>query len=425
MTKEHCMLKAKILQDQGKTQLQIAAELGVTDRTIRNYLKRYGKPRSGRVRQSKLDAFKAFIDTVLEDNPFLNREILLERLRKRGYEGRISILRDYAAAVTRKITKAAVIRFETEPGRQAQVDWKEFGKQLVDGRETKLYAFVMVLGYSRRPFVRFTTSMDQSTLLACHVLAFSSFGGVPCEILYDNMRTAFAPDADGLWHPTKRLLALAAHYGFAPLRCRVRRPETKGKVERTIGYLDNNFWPRMEGQELTLAGLNAEVGNWIETISAKAIADLGESRAVRFAREKPELKPLPAADFDVRQEIPLHIGREGVIRHEGNRYTVPPSLIGELACLLVHPLHRDVELRLPDGSIRRFTLAAAGSRARVEFPGDVSSHRQRWLDDRERMARRRRPRKRPARADIHVETGSASVYDALSGVVDASEGVPA
>jgi len=181
MTKEHCMLKAKILQEQGKTQLQIAAELGVTDRTIRNYLKRCDEPRNGRARQSKLDAFKAFIDTVLEDNPFLNREILLERLRKQGYEGRISILRDYAAAVPRKITKAAAIRFETEPGRQAQVDWKEFGKQVVDGRETKLYAFVMVLGYSRRPFVRFTTSMDQSTLLACHVLAFTSFGGVPFE----------------------------------------------------------------------------------------------------------------------------------------------------------------------------------------------------------------------------------------------------
>jgi hypothetical protein len=181
----------------------------------------------------------------------------------------------------------------------------------------------------------------------------------------------------------------------------------------------------MEGQELTLAGLNAEVENWINTISAKVMADFGESRAVRFGREKPELKPLPVVDFDARQEIPLHVGREGTIRHEGNRYTVPPVLIGELVSLLVHPLHRDVELRLPDGSIRRFTLAVAGSRARVEFPGDGSAHHQRWLEDRERMARRRRPRKKPARADIHVETGSASVYDALSGVKDASEEVPA
>ena len=75
--------------------------------------------------------------------------------------------------------------------------WKEFGKQVVDGKETKLYAFVMELGYSRKPFVRFTTDMRQSTLLACHELAFAYFGGVPEELLYDNMRTAFQRDQDG------------------------------------------------------------------------------------------------------------------------------------------------------------------------------------------------------------------------------------
>ncbi|MBN1241863.1 MAG: IS21 family transposase [Spirochaetales bacterium] len=403
----------------------MAEALGVTDRTVRNYLRRHGEPRHERVRKSKLDEFKGFIDTVLEDNPFLNRELLIERLRKQGYQGRISILRDYAAAVTRKVTKAATIRFETEPGRQAQVDWKEFGKQVVDGRLTKLYAFVMVLGYSRKPFVRFTTSMDQATLLACHVLAFDCFGGVPCEILYDNMRTAFAPDAEGVWQPTKRLLALAAHYGFAPRRCRVRRPETKGKVERTIGYLDNNFWPRMEGRELSLSNLNAEIGAWIDTISSKTIVDLGENRAARFERERPELKSLPATDFDVRTELPLHVGREGTIRHEGNRYTVPAALIGELVSLLVHPLNRNVELRFPDGNARRFVLAAAGSHARVEFPGDGSTLLRRWREDRERTARRRRPRRRTMPSDIEVATGSASAYETLSRLMDASEGIPA
>jgi transposase len=419
------MLKAKILQEQGKTQIEIAEALGVTDRTIRNYLRRHDRPPKARVRKSKLDGFKDFIDTVLDDNPFLNREILIERLRKQGYQGRISILRDYAAAVTKRVTRAATIRFETEPGRQAQVDWKEFGRQTVDGRPTKLYAFVMVLGYSRKPFVRFTTSMDQATLLACHVLAFDRFGGVPHEILYDNMRTAFAPDTDGVWQATKRLLALGAHYGFAPRRCRVRRPETKGKVERTIGYLDNNFWPRMEGRELSLAGLNAEVGDWIEAISSKTIVDLGESRAARFERERRELKRLPATDFDVRTELPLHVGREGTIRHEGNRYTVPAAFIGELVGLLVHPLHRNVELKLPDGSSRRFTLAASGSHERIEFPGDGSTLRRRWQIDRERTARRRRPRRRALPSDIEVATGTVSAYEALSGLKDASEGIPA
>jgi transposase len=415
------MLKAKVLQEQGKTQQEIADALGVTDRTVRNYLKRVGKRKERQKRKSKLDGHRALVDSVLEDSPFFNRELLYERLRKAGYAGHISILRDYAAAVTRKITKAAVVRFETEPGRQAQVDWKEFGAQIVDGTRVKLYAFVMVMGYSRKPFVYFTTSMDQATLLACHILAFAYFGGVPFEILYDNMRTAFAPDSEGLWQVTKRLLAFAVHYGFVPQRCKIRRPETKGKVERTVGYLDNNFWPRMDGRELSLGQLNAEVGSWIDIISAKNLSDFGESRAERFERERPALKSLPAADFDVRMELPLNVGREGSVRYEGNHYTVPAAHIGELASLLVHPLHRGVELRFPDGTSRAFTLAAAGSHCRVEFPGDRASQLKRWESDRERTARRRQPRRRRSSAQaatVDVEVRSTSTYEALAGAMD-------
>ncbi len=417
MDKEHCMLKAKVLQELGKTQQEIGDALGVTTRTVRNYLKRAEKRKEKRKRKSKLEGHKALIDSILEDSPFFNRELLYERIRKSGYEGHISILRDYSSTVTRKITKAAVVRFETEPGRQGQVDWKEFGAQVVDGKTVKLYAFVMVMGYSRKPFVYFTISMNQATMLACHILAFAFFGGVPFEILYDNMRTAFAPDSEGVWQVTKRLLALAVHYGFAPLRCKIRRPETKGKVERTVGYLDNNFWPGMDGRELSLRQLNAEVNAWIDAISTKNLADFGESRAQRFERERPALKPLPAADFDVREELPLHVGREGTVRYEGNHYTVPATHIGELASFLVHPLHRGVELRLPDGTSRSFTLAAAGSHSRVEFPGDQKSQLKRWESDRERTARRRQPRRRrsaaPAAA-VEVEVRSTSTYEALA-----------
>lgn len=427
MDKEHRMLKAEVLQGQGLKQWEIAEELGVTDRTVRNYLHPKPKPTEPYQRPSKLDPFKPFIDAILEKNPGYNRELLIERLMKQGYQGKISILRDYAAAVQKRVELQAVIRFETEMGRQAQVDWKEFGKHLVDGKETKLYAFVMVLGYSRKPFVFFTISMDQSTLLACHVLAFAWFGGVPAEILYDNMRTAFQPDIEGTWHPTKRLLALAAHYGFAPRRCRVRRPETKGKVERTIGYLDHNFWPRMEAQELSLSTLNAEVTGWIEAIGEKPIADLGESRNERFARERPTLKSLPAADFDVRKEIPLVVGREGTVRHEGNRYTVPTALIGELVILLVHPFDRSAQLRFPDGTGRPFVLAPAGAQQLVEFPGDRCAHAQRWRTDRDRLALRRRPRKRlrPSALDLDVEVRPPSVYDTLSQAMTVSVEVQA
>jgi len=69
--------------------------------------------------------------------------------------------------------------------------------------------------------------MKQAVLHGCHVHAFEYFGGVTEEILYDNMKTAFIADNEGVWHPSRKLLGLANHYGFIPRRCRVRRPERR------------------------------------------------------------------------------------------------------------------------------------------------------------------------------------------------------
>ena len=100
------------------------------------------------------------------------------------------------------------------------------------------------------------------------------------------MKSAFHCDSEGTWRPAKRLCVVAAHYGFTPRRCQVRRPETKGKVERIIGYLDGNFWPRVEGQNLSLAELNSQVTGWLADIDAKPLPDFAESRHQRFLREK-------------------------------------------------------------------------------------------------------------------------------------------
>ena len=79
------------------------------------------------------------------------------------------------------------------------MDWKEFRRTRPDGRKEKVYAFIMLMGYSRKPFIIFTRSMKQSVLLFCHIAAFMYFGVVPREILYDNMKTAFICDAEGVW----------------------------------------------------------------------------------------------------------------------------------------------------------------------------------------------------------------------------------
>ena len=145
MEQEHRMLDARILQAGGYTQVQIAEILHVTDRTVRNYLKSMPRGRKRPVRANKVDPYKSLIDEVLEENPSYNSEILFDRIGRLGYTGKKSILKHYVAEVRRKLLNQAVMRFETEPGLQAQVDWKEFGRQVVDGRLSKLYAFVMVL----------------------------------------------------------------------------------------------------------------------------------------------------------------------------------------------------------------------------------------------------------------------------------------
>jgi len=414
MDKEQCMLDARILQAQGYTQMQIAQLLGVTDRTVRTYLKERPCARKKPVRKSRLDPFKPFIEAWLEKNPFCNGELLYEGIVRQGYRGKKTVMKAFVAKLRRKLHHQAVIRFETEPGRQAQVDWKEFGRQFVDGRETKLYAFVMVLGYSRMPFVRFTTDMRQSTLLACHALAFDYFGGIPHEVLYDNMRTAFEPDEEGVWHPTRRLAACAVYYGFVPHHCRIRRPETKGKVERLIGYLDHHFWARIEDiAPNSLAALNEKVLDWIKEISAKPLEELRESRETRFTREKTMLAALPAGSFDVRDMVPLVVSRESTIRYETNRYSVPPQYIGTTVQMLIHPLHRIVDVVGPEGLIRRFPLAATGSRATLIFPDDRTQIAARWKRDQGRLQRWRTPRKKTMHPYVDVEIRAPSAYDAL------------
>jgi transposase len=414
MDKEHRMLEARVLQGQGKTQVEIAEILGVCERTVRSHLKGMPRGRKNPVRGSKVDPFKRKIDEILEANTYHNGELIFERIVKLGYGGKISVMKDYVAAVRRKLEVQAVMRFETEPGLQAQVDWKEFGKQTVDGRVVKLYAFVMVLGYSRKSFVLFTTSMDTATVLACHALAFVYFGGVPFEILYDNMRTAFQPDAEGVWRPTKKLLTLAVHYGFAPKRCRVRRPETKGKVERMVGYLDNNFWPRVEGETLSLASLNDQVRGWLAAIDQKKLSDFNESRADRFGRERPALQPFSLLPFDARKGIPVLVNRESLIKYATNSYSVPPQHIGTMLTLKIHPFGGDAEVIGPEGSIRLFPLAADGARIKQFFPEDREALRKRWDADRAHLARVRTPR--TPRTRLHppeVEVRPPAVYDEL------------
>lgn len=390
MQKEHRMLNAKQLRTQGFKQFQIAEIMGVTERTVRNYLKNPAEFRKRPIRQHKLDALKQFIDNIIESNPYYNCILLHDRLLRQGYTGKISILRDYVADVRKKEITEAVIRFETEPGRQAQVDWKEYRRTLPNGRKEKVYAFNMVMGYSRKPFVKFTKSMEQSVLLACHIEAFEHLGGVPQEILYDNMKTAFVCDSEAIWRPNKHLLAFANHYGFIPKRCQVRRPQTKGKVERAIGYLNTNFWPQVENGILDPTVLNEAVKKWMAQTCEKELRDFKQTRAQRFEHEKKYLNPLPEKRYDYRDTCQAIVSRESLITFETNRYSVPPEYIGQRLELKIDPINGAAEVFSGSKSIRLFELKEPGGRKTSMTPEDREAIRKVWLKQQENRLKRQK-----------------------------------
>lgn len=411
MNKEHQMLLAQTLKIQGLKQYEIAERLDVTDRTVRNYLKQKAAPRKRVEKHSKLDIYKPLIDSIINDDPFYNCQLIFKRLVRNGYTGKISILRKYAAKVRKKVLVDAVIRFETEPGRQAQVDWKMFRRRQPDGSWQKIYAFVMLLGYSRKPFIRFTTSMKQSILLACHSEAFKYFEVIPHEILYDNMKTAFVCNSEGLWHPNKRLLECANHYGFVPKRCQIYRPQTKGKVERAIGYLNTNFWPQVKDRVWDVDALDEEVLRWCDQICQEKMQDFQETRADRFAREKPNMLALPAVRFDYRDVCEVMVSRESLITHETNRYSVPPEYIGETLTLKVDPVEARAEVLAGSVSIRVIELAAKGSRVKLITPEDRIAIMKMW----EKQCARRLSRIQKTKKAAGIETRSPSVYDLFAG----------
>ncbi len=214
-----------------------------------------------------------------------------------GFDGTERTVRRFAASLYPEVEPEPVVRYETPPGHQAQMDWGEY--RLDDG--SRVYAFVGMLSYSRWLYFEYVKSMASETLIACHRRMLQDFGGVPREILYDNMRTVVTQrDAygrgrhrfhDGIW-------ALAAECGYRPRLCRPYRPQTKGKVERSIHYVANSFFHplrtrlAMEGEQLDLERLNAEARLWrADVANVRMHATTNAVPKTRLVEEQAEMAP--------------------------------------------------------------------------------------------------------------------------------------
>lgn len=316
----------KALHRQGQSIRALARLTGHSRNTIRTIL-RTAKVRTfnNPKRSSKLDDFKQYVATrYLEAQ--LSAVRLLAEIRAQGYSGSVDLLRRYLRTLKAEMhsAKKLTVRFETQPGQQAQVDWADCGKHInKDGERVRIYAFRMVLGFSRAEFVHFTTSMDMATFIECHLLAFDYFGGVPAEILYDNMKQVVV--AAGKWNP--QFLDFMAYYGITPRTCRPYRARTKGKVERSIGYLRENF---LRGRSFAdMHDLQCQARHWLDHIAnvrthattGRRPIDLLPSENLRSIASHPRYTYRP------RQE--RRVDAESFVHFKGSTYSVPPRHCGK------------------------------------------------------------------------------------------------
>lgn len=188
-----------------------------------------------------LDEYRDYISKRISDaHPYkIPATVISRETMALGYRGGLTLLREFIRSQTLPVHAEPVVRFETVPGRQMQVDW-----ETMRNGKSPLHVFVAVLGYSRMLYIEFTDNMRYDTLESCHRNAFSFFGGVPREVLYDNMKTVVLQrDAyktgQHRFHPS--LWQFGKEMGLSPRQCRTFRAQTKGKVERMVQYTLNSF----------------------------------------------------------------------------------------------------------------------------------------------------------------------------------------
>lgn len=298
--------------EQGLSKMAIAERLGINRRTIQRWINDgqlerdvetdlLQQPVRRRSRPTKLEPFLGIIADRLGTHPELSAVRLLAEIQATGYTGGYTQLKVHLQQVRPRPEPEPVVRFETEPGQQAQVDFAE-----VRFPWGKRYALLVVLGYSRLMWLRFSAKQDMRALIDGLEAAFRHFGGVPKELLFDQMASVITRD---LRDQGERLvenaefLRFAAHWGFRIRACRPYRAKTKGKVERPIRYLRENF---LYGREfLGDSDLADQVEAWLHgTANVRIHGTTKERPLERFLRdERQHLQPL--ADRGYRSLIVL------------------------------------------------------------------------------------------------------------------------
>jgi len=310
------------LANQGQSIRAIAEATDTARNTVRKYLRSTPTAAARPKRSSTLDPFKAQIRQWVSEDHLYNCQTMFDRLRSQGYTGGRSLIKDFVQPLRpARARQRPVRRYETRPGEQLQFDWGEFTYD-ADGTVHKVYGFAAVLGYSRMRFVCFTKRCDTPTLIRSLMAACEYVEGLPDAILTDRMKSVILT-MDGRqpqWNP--QFADFLAAIGVTPRVCRAYTPQTKGKIERSIGVVKTSFWAGVRFTDI--ADLNRQALAWCDQINQRVHATTHARPINRWVAEG--LRPIPTGYAWERYHLEERkVTRDGFVSFDGVLYGVPAS----------------------------------------------------------------------------------------------------
>ena len=365
--------EVQVLRKAGHTLAEIAKVSGVSERSVRRVVaeppvsgtnNEVAVAERGIGRPSKVEAFRSFVvETLKEDAELMTLEIL-RRARLKGYTGGKSALYDLIKAL-RPAPARPVVRFEGLPAEFSQHDFGQVDVRFVDGSKKRVHFFCSRLKYSRAAEVTLVDNEQVETLVRTLCDHFAAWQGVPLVAVFDRPKTvAIAWRRDGVvtqWNPVFADFVLQMGVGVEV--CWPASGNQKGSVESIVKWVKGSFFKQR--RFIDMEDLRAQLGEWLVEINQKIPSRAtGIVPAVRYAEERPRLRPLKVAPADLALRVPITVGPMGSVLYETNRYSMPPPAIGIPGTLFVHRDGMHIiagkfeanHPRFPDGAHKTSTL---------------------------------------------------------------------
>jgi transposase len=348
----------KVMLGESRSVSEVARELGIDRKTVRKYgtmpmeevaeYRRHSKERT-----QKLDRYRRWIEQRVEEmalDGVINAQAIYEQLKRLGYSGSARSVRRLVSGLRPKALKKRIYQpFETPAGYQGMVDLTEKRGVRMGARKQTVYGAVMILSHSRKKYVEwYDRPIDTQLFLEFHQRAFLAFDGIPQQIVYDQTKLAVIRERYGEVEFNESFYGFSQWWGYRPYICRKFDPETKGKVEAAIRYLKRSFLPGRSFRDV--GDLDQQCGDWLKTVAnAKPHETTGRPPDEVWKEERVHLKPLVVEPFQTRPAFRRQqVGRDGLVKVLGNRYSVPSGSHGEEVQVRIS--EEKVEIRSLEGT---------------------------------------------------------------------------